>query len=107
MESKNVKIVVFVPQSHTEIVLEAIGKAGAGKIGNYDFCSFTSKGVGRFRPLDGANPSIGTVGNLEQVMEERIEFLCDRGVLREVIAHIKMVHPYEEVALDIYPLEEI
>lgn len=107
MESKNVKIVVFVPQSHTEIVLEAIGKAGAGKIGNYDFCSFTSKGVGRFRPLAGANPSIGTVGNLEQVMEERIEFLCDRGVLREVIARIKTVHPYEEVALDIYPLEEI
>jgi hypothetical protein len=64
-------------------------------------------GVGRFRPEDGANPAIGKVGELEAVEEERIEVVCDRALLKQVIGAIKNVHPYEEVALDIYPLEEI
>jgi hypothetical protein len=106
-QSKNIKIVVFVPESHTDIVREAIGKAGAGKIGNYTFCSFSSKGVGRFKPEDGAHPAIGEVGKLESVQEERIEFVCDRNLVKDVIAAIKKAHPYEEVALDIYPLEEL
>ena len=106
-QSKNVKIVVFVPESHTDIVREAIGKAGAGKIGNYTHCSFSSKGVGRFKPEDGAHPAIGKVGKLESVQEERIEFVYDRNLVKDVIAAIKKAHPYEEVALDIYPLEEL
>jgi len=106
-QSKNVKIVVFVPESHTDMVREAIGKAGAGKIGNYTFCSFSSKGVGRFKPENGAHPAIGEVGNLESVQEERIEFVCDRSLVKDVIVAIKDTHPYEEVALDIYPLEEL
>jgi hypothetical protein len=106
-QSKNVKIVVFVPESHTDIVRETIGKVGAGKIGNYTYCSFSSKGVGRFKPEDGAHPTIGEVGKLESVQEERIEFVCDRDLVKDVIVAIKDVHPYEEVALDIYLLEEI
>ncbi|TSC51818.1 MAG: hypothetical protein LiPW41_765 [Parcubacteria group bacterium LiPW_41] len=106
-QSKNVKIVVFVPESHTNIVRETIGKAGAGKIGNYTYCSFSSKGIGRFKPEEGAHPAIGEVGKPESVQEERIEFVCDRSLVKDVIAAIKKVHPYEEVALDIYPLEEI
>lgn len=106
-QSKNVKIVVFVPESHIDVVREAMGKAGAGKIGNYTFCSFSSKGMGRFKPEDGAHPAIGGVGKLESVQEERIEVACDRNILKDVITAIKKVHPYEEVALDIYPLEEI
>jgi len=106
-KSKNVKIVVFVPESHTNVVREAIGKAGAGKIGNYTFCSFSSKGVGRFRPEEGAHPTIGEVGKLEMVPEERIEVACSREILSDVVAAIKKVHPYEEVALDVYPIEEI
>ncbi len=105
-QSQNVKIVVFVPESHADIVREAIGKTGAGKIGNYSFCSFSSKGIGRFKPEDGAHPVIGEIGKLESVQEERIEFVCGRSVVTDVIASIKKVHPYEEVALDIYPLEE-
>lgn len=105
-QSKNVKIVVFVPESHKEVVWEAMGKAGAGKIGNYAFCSFSAKGIGRFKPEEGAHPSIGEVGKLESVMEERIETVCERNKLTNVIKAIKKVHPYEEVALDIYPLEE-
>lgn len=105
MESKNVKIVVYVPEANADEVREAIGKAGGGKIGNYTFCSFSSKGTGRFLPQEGANPAIGEVGKLEQVIEERIEVTCARDLAAEVIAAIKKVHPYEEVALDVYPLE--
>ncbi len=105
--TKNVKIVVFVPESHTDVVREALGKAGAGKIGNYSFCSFSSKGIGRFKPEQGASPHIGEVGKFEEVAEERIETICPREILDEVIDAIKKVHPYDEIALDIYPLEEI
>jgi hypothetical protein len=104
---KNVKLVVFVPLTHTDMVREAMGKAGAGRIGNYTHCSFSSRGVGRFRPEDGAHPAIGEVGNLEEVEEERIEVVCTRELLLKVIDAIKTVHPYEEVALDVYPLEDI
>ena len=107
MNSSNVKIVVFVPETHTNMVREAMGKAGAGKIGNYSYCSFSSKGIGRFRPEQGANPHIGEVGKFEEVVEERIETICPREKLESVIAAIKEVHPYDEVALDIYPLENI
>jgi hypothetical protein len=106
-ESKNVKIVVFVPLSHADIVREAAGVSGAGKIGDYTFCSFSSKGTGRFKPEDGAHPAIGEVGKYESVEEERIEMVCERGLLKKVVEAIKKVHPYEEVALDIYPLEEV
>jgi len=105
MKSQNVKIVVFVPESHSDLLREALGKAGAGKIGNYTYCTFSSKGVGRFKPEDGANPHIGEIGKYEEVVEERIETICSRENLKEVIIEMKKVHPYEEVAFDIYPLE--
>ncbi|MBI4133283.1 hypothetical protein HY478_01585 [Candidatus Uhrbacteria bacterium] len=107
MESKNVKLVVFVPVSHAGAVRGALGEAGAGTIGNYDFCSFTSSGTGRFRPNEKAHPTIGGVGKQEEVEEEKIEVLVPRKILREVIARIKAVHPYEEVALDVYALEDV
>lgn len=107
MQSENVKIVIFVPETHTDIVREAMGKTGAGTIGNYTFCTFSSKGLGRFRPEKGANPHIGNIGKIEEVVEERIETLCPREKLQDVIKAIKKVHPYEEVALDVYPLENI
>lgn len=107
MNSTHVKIVVFVPETHTDMVREAMGKAGAGEIGNYSHCSFSSKGIGRFKPEDGANPHIGEVGKFEEVVEERIETVCSREKLQEVISAIKEVHPYDEVVLDVYPLEII
>ncbi|MEK7645024.1 MAG: hypothetical protein AAB391_01725 [Patescibacteria group bacterium] len=100
-----VKIVVFVPESHADILRKVVGDAGAGKIGNYSHCSFSLKGKGRFFPLDGANPTIGEIGAFEEVDEERIEFVCDKENVEGVIDAIKKVHPYEEVALDVYPLE--
>lgn len=102
--SNTVKIVVFVPESHTDIVRKAMGDAGAGIIGNYSHCTFSSKGKGRYKPLEGAHPSIGKVGKYEEVEEERIETVCPRDKVKDVIAVIKQVHPYDEVALDIYSL---
>ena len=107
MNSKNVKIVVFVPETHADVVREVMGRAGASQIGNYSFCSFSSKGKGRYKPEEGADPHIGKVGKFEEVDEERIETICPREKLGQVIAAIKKVHPYDEVALDVYPLEDI
>ena len=107
MNSKNVKIVVFVPETHTDIVRGAMGKAGAGIIGNYSSCTFSSKGIGRFKPEQGANPHIGKIGKPEEVIEERIETVCPREKLQAVIKAIKEAHPYDEVALDVYPLENL
>lgn len=104
MSVELVKLVVFVPLSHADAVREAMGAAGAGKIGNYSYCSFSTRGVGRYRPDVGANPAIGSVGNFEAVEEERIETVCEKDRLEDVVAAIKKVHPYEEVAFDIYPL---
>ncbi|MFA6554281.1 MAG: hypothetical protein WCS89_02120 [Candidatus Paceibacterota bacterium] len=105
--SRNVKIVVFVPETHTDVVREAMGKAGAGKIGNYSFCTFSSKGTGRFRPDAGADPHIGEVGKFEEVAEERIETVCARENLSELVKAVKKIHPYDEVAFDIYSLENL
>ena len=102
--NERVKIVVFVPESHADVVRRAMGDAGAGRIGQYSHCSFSVDGVGRYLPLEGAHPSVGEVGKLEAVLEERIECVCARSKAKEVIAAIRSVHPYEEVALDVYPL---
>lgn len=96
------KIVVYVPLSHADRVREAMGSAGAGKLGNYAFCSFSSRGVGRFKPEEGACPAIGHIGAFEAVEEERIEVTCEERVLSQVIAAIKQAHPYEEIAMDVY-----
>jgi hypothetical protein len=101
---KQVKIVVFVPKTHTDVVRQAMGDAGAGKIGNYSYCTYSADGVGRYKPLEGSQPTIGEVGKFEEVKEERIECVCDKDKAKEVIAAIRKVHPYEEVAFDIYSL---
>lgn len=98
------KVVVFVPKTHLEKVIQAIGDAGAGRIGNYSHCTFTSSGIGRYKPLDGAKPFIGKVGEFESVEEEKLEFVCDKSILKKVISEMRRVHPYEEVAFDIYEL---
>lgn len=104
MDYSNVKIVVYVPTKNADALRKAIGDIGAGTIGNYSHCSFSSKGTGRFFPKEGANPTIGEVGKLESVEEERIEVTCLKEKMNEVVKTIKENHPYEEVALDIYPI---
>ncbi len=99
------KLVVYVPVKNADDLREAIGRAGGGKIGNYTFCTFSSKGTDRFKPEEGTHPHIGKVGKFEAVEEERIEVTLDHQIVGNVIAAMKRVHPYEEVAYDLYPLE--
>jgi hypothetical protein len=104
MFSKNVKLVVFVPLSHCDLIRHVLGGAGAGKIGNYDFCSFSTPGVGRYRGNENSNPAIGQAQSYESAVEEVV---VPREILKEVVTTMKKAHPYDEVAYDIYPLEEI
>lgn len=105
--AKQYKIVVFVPESSAEQMRTALGEAGAGVIGNYTFCTFSTKGIGRFLPGAGANPYIGAVGVLDEVQEERIETVCSEEKLPQVLEAIRQTHPYEEPALDVYPIETL
>ena len=101
---ETVKFVVFVPETHADIVRKAMGDAGAGLVGDYKYCSFSVKGIERYIPLDTAHPFIGIPGKLEEVIEERIETVCYKKDLDKIIRAVKKVHPYEEIAFDIYPL---
>lgn len=99
------KIVTFVPQSHLGQVREAMAGAGAGIIGNYDRCSFSVQGTGSFRGNEQARPSVGEKQRLEFVDEVRLEMIADQWNVPRIIQAMKAVHPYEEVAYDVYPLE--
>jgi dinuclear metal center YbgI/SA1388 family protein len=101
------KLVTFVPHENAAEVRAAIVAAGAGAIGDYDSCTFTVEGEGRFRPLDGATPAIGRVGEVEVVAESRIESVFPRARRREVVAALRSAHPYEEPAFDVLELGDI
>lgn len=107
MASENVKIVFTSPETHSELLRKVIGDMGAGQIGNYSHCSITSKVEGRSLPNDLANPTIGTPGKLEIIIEDKIEVVCSREKLPAVLKALKQHHPYEELALDIYALENV
>lgn len=98
------KIVTFVPVKDADKVRLAMGDAGAGVLGKYHHASFSTRGIGRFTPGKGAQPTIGEVGKLQEVEEERIEVICQRDKVKDVIAAIKLTHPYEEVPLEVYQL---
>ena len=99
------KIVVFVPEGHIEHVMHAMTQEGAGVIGEYSSCSFGIKGRGSFRGSTTSNPFIGKQRNLEFVEETRLEMITPRANVARVIAAMKAVHPYEEVAYDVYLVE--
>lgn len=98
------KIITFVPTADAEKVRKAMGDAGAGVLGKYHHASFSTKGVGRFTPSEGAHPSIGEVGQETEVEEEKVEVICEEKKVKKVIAAIKATHPYEEIPLEIYQL---
>lgn len=100
------KLVVFVPEANLEAVRSAIFEAGAGHIGQYDSCSFAVAGHGTFRGLPGANPVVGKVGKLETASEYRLETILPRGLERAVIEAMRKAHPYEEVAYDLFAVEQ-
>jgi hypothetical protein len=104
--TKRIKIVVFVPETHADMVRKALAEAGGGVIGNYSHVTFSTKGTGRFRPEEGAHPALGEVGKPEEVAEEKIESVVDRKHKDAVIQAILAVHPYDEPAIDVFPIEE-
>ncbi|KAI0031975.1 GTP cyclohydrolase 1 type 2/Nif3 [Vararia minispora EC-137] len=107
------KLVFFVPISHTQQVLQhlfASFPTSLGAIGNYRQCAFLTRGTGQFMPVDAAQPTVGAMGALERVEEDRVEIqVNDSGPedknLKDAIRELKKVHPYEEVAYDVYRLE--
>ena len=100
------KIFVFVPIDSTDIIINAAAEAGAGKIGNYSHCAFITKGKGNWKSLEGAHPTIGTVGKMSREPENKIEMLCPEYKLKDVIAAIKKVHPYETPVIDVIGLKK-
>ncbi|KAH9855889.1 hypothetical protein C2E23DRAFT_866498 [Lenzites betulinus] len=113
------KLVFFTPRTSTQAILKHLFTRfpnHVGRIGAYSGCAFVSPGTGQFVPLEGANPAIGAVGKAEQVEEDRVEILVlaagatavsDAGVeLTSVLRELQKVHPYEEVAYDVYRLED-
>ena len=100
------KLVVFVPHEARRRRPRCARRRGGEVLGDYDSCTFTSTGEGRFRPLDGATPTIGRVGEVE-VVPERVETVFARHLRRDVVAAMKAAHPYEEVAYDVLELASV
>jgi dinuclear metal center YbgI/SA1388 family protein len=99
------KLVTFVPSSHEETVRNALFDAGAGQIGQYDRCSFNTGGKGSFRPLPGTHPFAGEIDKFHLEKETRIETVFPAHLQQQIIRALLAAHPYEEVAYDIYRIE--
>ncbi|MFI4910127.1 MAG: Nif3-like dinuclear metal center hexameric protein [Sedimentisphaeraceae bacterium JB056] len=99
------KLIVFVPSENINQVSEAVFAAGAGNLGNYSNCGFTSSGQGSFMPLEGSNPAVGTQNKLERVEEQRFETIVRASCLEKVVEAMKKAHPYEMPAYDIIKLD--
>ena len=104
-QEKLYKLVIYIPRGHEDLVRQAICQAGAGWIGQYDECTFQAAGTGTFRPLPGTNPFLGQIGQLERTEEIRLETVVAATRLEAVIGAMLNAHPYEEVAYDLYHLQ--
>ncbi len=100
-----IMISVTVPESHADAVREAAGKAGGGRMGNYMYGSFSTKGIGRGIALDGASPAEGEIGKIEEVVEEKIDIFCKEEEVKAIVDAIKSVHPYEGPIISATPVE--
>jgi hypothetical protein len=96
------KLVVFVPTADAAMVIDALAAAGAGRLGDYERCAWSSEGTGTFRPLAGAHPTLGRVGEVEQVPEARVEMVLASRLRGQVVAALRAAHPYEEPAFDLF-----
>lgn len=94
-------IAVYIPTADLETVKNAMFSAGAGKIGEYDHCCWQVEGVGQYRPLENSNPSIGTRMQMSTEKEWRVEMVCEKSKIHEVITAMKQAHPYEVPAYQV------
>jgi hypothetical protein len=100
----DVKLEIFVPREYTLTLRDELAKIGVGVIGNYDHCVAISQVTGYFRPLEGAEPFDGKVGEIKVTTEYKLEVNCRRELVKEAIEVIKHVHPYEEPLINVIPL---
>lgn len=107
VSNKLQKLIVYVPKSHYESVRDAIIQSNKATIGHYSGCTFSSEGIGTFIPLEGSHPYRGETHQLEQVQEVKLECMVHPNQLQELMAIIQSVHPYEEIAYDVYNLENV
>ena len=105
LNSNQYKVVVFIPERSVEKLSEKIFENNNGIIGDYENCSFRSKGTGTFKGNKETQPYIGSKGNFEKVNEIRLEFIVNKWKLNSVMSIIKKHHPYDEPAFDVYPIE--
>lgn len=103
--TQEVKIVTFVPAQSADAVRNALASGGAGLIGGYEACSFSVLGEGTFLGNEGTRPAVGEAGRLETVGEARLEMVCSKAALPLALETLRRFHPYEEPAVDVYPLE--
>jgi dinuclear metal center YbgI/SA1388 family protein len=103
--TQEVKIVTFLPESSIDTVRGTLASAGAGIIGEYSLCSFTSQGTGTFHGSPSTSPAVGSAGRLESTPEIRLEMVCSRKALGLALQTLRSFHPYEEPAVDVYPLD--
>ncbi len=101
------KMCYFVPETHVEKTKQALFEAGAGRIGDYDSCAWQCIGKGQFRPLEGSDPFLGKVGEVEVVDEFKVELVCADKLIGAALAALKRAHPYEEPAYEVYRLEDL
>ncbi|MCG8576454.1 MAG: Nif3-like dinuclear metal center hexameric protein [Flavobacteriales bacterium] len=99
-----VKLIVFCPKEQMEQVSSALFEAGAGQIGDYSECSFLTEGIGTFKGGENSNPQLGEAGQKEEVSENKIEVVCQKAKLPQILSSMQKTHPYEEVAYDLIPL---
>jgi hypothetical protein len=98
------KLCFFIPETHAEQVKNALFNKGAGRIGQYDHCSWQVLGEGQFRPLKGSQPFLGKENQVEKVVEYKVEMVCEDDVIEEVVKELRKTHPYEEPAYEVYQL---
>jgi hypothetical protein len=99
-------LVFYVPANHCEAVKEAMFSAGAGRVGNYEYCAWQVLGQGQFKPMQGSQPFIGLEGKTEYVDEFRVEMVCADDLLAPVLKALKQAHPYEEPAYSYYRFDD-
>jgi hypothetical protein len=98
------KLEIFIPATHVDVLREALAEAEAGRIGNYDHCCSVMDVRGYWRPLDGAKPYQGQIGQVETGEECKVEVNCPRELVQDVLKAIRRVHPYEEPLINVIPL---
>ncbi|WP_286914439.1 MULTISPECIES: NGG1p interacting factor NIF3 [unclassified Pseudomonas] len=101
------KLAFFVPASHVEVVKAAVFAAGGGRIGDYDHCAWQTLGQGQFRPLDGSQPFLGQAGQVEVVEEWKVELVVADDLVDQVVAALRLSHPYQTPAYEVWRLLDL